>query len=434
VTIPTRLRLPLSLLLLVLLLAACTDDDGDEAAADDAEQEQTDTADDEDDEAGEEGDEATGDSDESVGDSDESVGDSDEAAGAYEVWALDQGTDVIHVFDDSLAEIDTIVFGDEVTMPHMIDWDSQYRYGFVANPASGNTAVIEAATREVVAVLETGPGSHMAGVTPDDSAVWVAVIAGAAFVEIPLDLDADEPVFEIGRTIDAAAALDVEANPYEYPSAGAVCHAYTADSAYAYLTFGPGADQGGLAVVDLEAGEFVQFYDPEVVKANCGLALSADGEHMIANWGGTIPEDPDEDASGEWYVFDTSTHELLHTDGSQGLDAHGVRVLPDGSAFWMVNRASSDGIVIDADTFEVTAYLDWVGDSPDILDFSPDGGLAFVSLRGPEPLSGPHSIAGPTPGFAVIDVATGEVTEVVEPAEGDDASDFHGIGVRPLGD
>jgi hypothetical protein len=86
-----------------------------------------------------------------------------------------------------------------------------------------------------------------------------------------------------------------------------------------------------------------------------------------------------------------------------------------------------------------------LGESPDILDFSPDGALAFITLRGPNPRSGGsavHPIAGGTPGVAVVDVATRQVVEVLRPnddvvdpaLEGDGRlSDFHGIGVRRLG-
>ncbi|MEX2324839.1 MAG: hypothetical protein WD576_03745, partial [Nitriliruptoraceae bacterium] len=84
------------------------------------------------------------------------------------------------------------------TVPHMVDFDSEGRYAFVAATAGGATIVIDAPERRVVAVLQTGGGSHMAAVTPDDDAVWVAAIGARQLVEIPLDLTASSPVFEIG--------------------------------------------------------------------------------------------------------------------------------------------------------------------------------------------------------------------------------------------
>lgn len=349
----------------------------------------------------------------------------------YEVWLPDQGTNTIHVYDPSFDEIDTIEFGSEVVRPHMIDFDSQYRYAFVANTVSGNVAVIRTADRQVVAVVETGPGTHMAAVTPDDSAVWVAVIGGQRFLEIPLDLDDPTPTFEVGRVIDTADAL--AAAPYAYPSAKAVCHEYTADSRYAYLTFGPGPTEGGLVVVDLQDAEIERFYDPAVVKANCGLALSSDDDTMYVNWSGNVGTGE----QGEWYAFDTATHELVHTDSSRGVDAHGVRGTPDGRHLWMVNRATSNAIIIDQRTNRVVRELPFVGKSPDILDFSPDGRYAFVTLRGPNPLSGPHAVAGNTPGFGVLHVPSGRLVTVVQQApqyypDGGLKNDPHGIGVRIL--
>ena len=66
----------------------------------------------------------------------------------YEVWAMDQGTHVVHIFNASLEEIATIDLGAQgAKVPHMIEFTSDYRYAFVASPASGN-------------VTGTEPGDH----------------------------------------------------------------------------------------------------------------------------------------------------------------------------------------------------------------------------------------------------------------------------------
>lgn len=126
------------------------------------------------------------------------------------------------------------------------------------------------------------------------------------------------------------------------------------------------------------------------------------------------------------------TRPVCHDYASGGRDAHGVWYTPDGSELWMVNRASSDGIVIDAGTDEVIDTIEWTGRSPDILTFSPDGRFAFVTLRGPVQRSGPHAIAGDTPGVSIMDVATREVREILVPDPERRESDFHGIGMRRL--
>jgi YVTN family beta-propeller protein len=253
--------------------------------------------------------------------------------------------------------------------------------------------------------------------------VWVANIGARTLTEITVDADAG--LFTVGREFDFAADPRYATlyGDWETPP-GPVCHQYTPDGRYAYVTLGPAA--GGLVVVDLDELEIVEAFDPEVVRANCGVMFSGDGAKAYANWGSVTQDE------GEWYVFDTATHTLMHTGGSRGVDPHGVMLHPDGRHLWMVNRASDNAIVIDTATDEVVREIAFVGESPDILDFSPDGRLAFVSLRGPEPRSGPHAIAGTTPGFSVVDTASGDVVEVVQPAPEDERSDFHGVGVRQV--
>jgi hypothetical protein len=370
------------------------------------------------------------------------------AADEHEVWVLDQGTDRIHVYDADHDEVATIDVSPQAlreidpdfdpeagaTVPHMVDFDSQGRYAFVAATAGGATLVIDAVEREPVAVLDTGAGSHMAAVTPDDATVWVAAIGAEQLVEVPLDLDVDEPEFATARTIDVGDLL--ADSDYDFPSASPVCHQYTRDGAEAWVTLGPGMHDGGLIAVDLEAGELANAWDPGEVRANCGIYISDDGERAIANWSGTFGDDADE-VEGEFYSFDVDTYELRDTASSDGIDAHGVRLTPDGQHFWQVNRGTDNGQVIDAETFEVVADIPDAGASPDILDFSPDGASAYVTQRGPNPLSGdPHVATGDDPGVAVLDTETREVVEVlrqpeVTDDEGQIRNDIHGIAVRP---
>jgi hypothetical protein len=78
--------------------------------------------------------------------------------------------------------------------------------------------------------------------------------------------------------------------------------------------------------------------------------------------------------------------------------------------------------------------------SPDLLDISPAGDLAFVSLRGALPLSGDaHASTGNTPGLGLIRVRkegrTGALTGIARIANVDaggiDRADPHGLRVRP---
>jgi YVTN family beta-propeller protein len=342
------------------------------------------------------------------------------AAAGYEVWALDQGTRQIHIIGPDFTVTDVIDLDGVVTTPHMVDFTSDHRYAFVANTGSGDVAVIRTADRQVIEVIPTGATAHMAAVVPGDEAVIVANIGAGTLTEILLDLDNE--VFTIGRELKVEDDPLVQARASEFPGTSPVCHQYTADGRYAYVTLGPALANGGLVILDTVTFELVRVYSAAEIPVNCGTALSADGTKMYVN-GGSLD-------AGEWFVFDTATHDLIKRESSRGLDAHGVRVTPDGSELWMVNRATSNGIIIDTATDEVIEELPFVGESPDIMDFSPDGRFIFITLRGPNPLSGPHAIAGDTPGVAIFDVKSREFVRAVLPDLANEASDFHGIGVR----
>ncbi len=348
---------------------------------------------------------------------------------AYEIWALDQGTHKAHVYNQDLKEVARINLGAHgVRVPHMVEFSSDHRYAAVANVGTGNVAVIRTEDYRVVDIIETGPRTHMAGFTPDDSAILVDVIGSpdverdGMVVELSADLDAEE--FRVSRELIIANDPVFEERADDFNDVAAICHDTTADGGRAFVTLGPALDDGGLVVVDTESMTLDEVFSPNELQTNCGTMLTPDGEHMIVNGGG--PQ------TGIWYALDVETLEVVASNVSQGIDAHGVRNVPNGEAIWMVNRGSSDGVVIDPESFEITASIPDTGPTPDILDFSPDSRYAFITLRGPNPVSMPHMAEGETPGFSVLDVETREIVDIVEPARGNPDSDFHGIAVRVL--
>lgn len=345
----------------------------------------------------------------------------------YEIWALDQGTHRVHILDSELKEVARIdMAAHGVKVPHMIDFTSDYAYAFIASPASGDVSVIRTADRMVVAVLKTGPGTHMAVVKPDDSAVIVDVIGSAdvprdgKLVEITIDRPNDD--FTIGRRLTIAEDPVFQRAADQFNDVGAVCHEYTADGRYAYVTLGPALKDGGVVILDTDKFAIEAVHPPAAVKANCGTVLTADGKHLIVNGGSG--------EAGLWYAFDTATHQVVRQGESGGLDAHGTWVTPDGKEIWMVNRVTSNGIVIDPETFEVVAELTDIGKTPDIIAMSPDSRYAFITLRGPKPVTAAHVAKGETPGFAVVSIPERKLIRLVQPAAGNPDSDFHGIGVR----
>lgn len=347
----------------------------------------------------------------------------------YEIWALDQGTNIVHIYDAKLEPVARIDLGPRgVRVPHMIHFTSDHAYAFIASTASGDVTVIRTSDRQVLDVIKTGPRTHMAVVKPGDSGVIVDVI-GAPNVKpdgklVEILIDRANEKFTVGRTLLIGEDPMVKAAGAKFVDTRPICHAYTADGRHAYVTLGPELHEGGLVVVDMQRFAVVKAYTPDVLKVSCGTTLTPDSKRMIVNGGSHTV--------GVWYALDTATHNVVKEGSSRGHDAHGVWPTPNGREIWMVNRGSSDGIVIDAATLEIVADLKDVGKTPDIIAMSPDSRFAFVTLRGPKPKSMPHMAVGTTPGFAVMDIASRRVVRVIEPAKGDENSDFHGIGVRVI--
>ncbi len=352
------------------------------------------------------------------------------ASADYEIWAMDQGTHIVHIYNSALEEIATIDLGAQgARVPHMIEFTSDYRYAFVANPATGNVAVIRAPDRQVVAMIPTGPRTHHAAVAPDDRTVLVSVIGAAntpwdgKLVEINLDMANER--FTVGRELILREdPLFAEREDEFKETGGAVCLAFTEDGRYGYVSLGPLLDEGGVVVVDTREFRLVEAFPPGQVDANCGTILSPDGQHMYLVGG--------DSEVGVWHAADTRTHQPVHKLETQGHDAHGSAITPDGREYWLVNRVTSNAIVMDTRTHEVIAEIPFVGKTPDIVAISPDSRYAFITLRGPNPVTMPHVAVGETPGFAVFDVRTREMVRMIEPAKGNEVSDFHGIAVRPL--
>ena len=379
----------------------------------------------------------------------------------YEIWALDQGTNLGYIYepvgndradddaeDDDRADddattdhaeddgpsfelVDTIDFGEyDADVPHMIDFSADYAYAAVACTAGEKTVVIRTEDREVVAVLETGAGSHMASFSPDDEYIHVDVIGEETIVRV--DANLDEESFDVVDEIYLPEDETVQDAGIE--PAAPICHQFSQEG-YTYHTLGPGYHDAGLVVVDHDDFSIVEAFDGDELPTNCGTMPHPAESKFYLTAG--LPSDPDEgeEGVGAYYVLDTETNEVIEQGDTGGYDAHGFWFTPGGEELWVLNRETDDGIVLDPDTDEVVEEIDDFGPAPDIMWASPDGEYMFVSLRGPNPVSGdPHAATGETPGFSVLEIENREIVQTVVPDGENEDSDFHGIGVRPLGD
>ncbi len=378
----------------------------------------------------------------------------------YEVWALDQSdNNNIHIYtpdseeDDGFVEedvldLDSIDVDNSIERPHMIDFSSDGEYAVVANTVSGNIAIIHSDSRDVIEILDTGPGSHFGGFTPDDEYIHVDVIGTSEIVRV--DADLEKEAFEIVDEIEINENIDGLTEEEGSP----VCHEFD-NNGRSIHTLGPSYHDAGVVIVDHDEFEVVEAWGGDDLPANCGTMPHPNKNKFYLTAG--LPSDPDgdEDGVGEYYVLHTppgrgdqrgrGAGTRIHRDGvsTEGIDAHGIFPVESKDEMWIVNRETNDGVIVDLNNNKVKETIDTFGpadheepaesDAPDILWSSPDDEYMFGTLRGPNPLSGdPHAATGVNPGFAVWDVESRDRVATVQPAGDDEDADFHGIGVRDV--
>lgn len=296
---------------------------------------------------------------------------------------------------------ETLDLNGRVSKPHMLFFTPNHRYALSANVGSGDVAVIRTSDRQMVDVIKTGAGAHAAVPSPSGGMAVVAHTTGRSLVE--LTWNEDRKSYDVGRRLDLASS--------------AICPAYTADGKAIYVTLGG----GGLVVVDAQTFEIIRSYGSDMVESNgCGPALSRDGSRIYANSGTTT--------GGSLYMFDTKTHQLLKTAPSGGPDPHGAAVLQKDGSLLTLNRLNDTATIHDPSSLAMTKTIT-VGDAPDLIAQSVDRRKAYLTLRGPNPATGTHDLAGTTPGIQIIDLDTMQVTNTVQ-LDASAASDPHGIAVR----
>jgi DNA-binding beta-propeller fold protein YncE len=114
----------------------------------------------------------------------------------------------------------------------------------------------------------------------------------------------------------------------------------------------------------------------------------------------------------------------------------------------VADRAANSIVVVNTRTDAVARTLNLVGDlsadpTPDLIDFAPAGTRAYVSLRGPNPLTGNNpavdNAKGSTPGLGILAVTDGgrngrliRIIPISHIVEGVERADPHGIAVRQV--
>jgi len=367
---------------------------------------------------------------------------------SYEVWAVDQSPTVsdgtgglLYIWDGEdiflkdaknaspeiidLAKAAKDANCDAPIKPHMIlsnFTNPKASHVLLANVGSGNTFFINIATREIVGCVSTVGGfngvggttnSHASVASPDNNMAIVANIGAkdeSGFLhKIQTNYTSDN--YNLVETL----ALDQFANELGTSVVRPICHEFTSDSKFAYITLAG----GGLLVVDVGSADgstpmtVVKVYDKDTVPGiGCGVSRLPFNKIMTNGESGAKGGDD------FLYTFDASRAiEGIFPDPVQielpGEDTHGAVTCTDqkGDIFAITSmRVSNDVNFVDLQTNKVVATESMA------TSFSPDpkpdvahivGNKMFIALRGAKPLSAIGSLenADRTPGVAVLTIS-----------------------------
>jgi hypothetical protein len=405
----------------------------------------------------------------------------------FEVWLIDQsnsngldhggaihiynGEDLVHDTSGTAQPVDVVDLSaatSELCMastgafpvrPHMLSFNTAHSHAILTFVASGHIVIFDAGARAPVACVRTSAGAegerqaHAATPAPDDSYVLVANQNGKLLERIDTDYETGTFTLNTAATLNLATCVTPNGAPCQDPDLrpdnAPIVPVIDSGSALGFVTL----RGGGLFVVDPTATpmQIVGEYDRTAIHSNGFAGVEAGGVMYINSGGGSsshvhgfaLYEFP---LSGYATANapNTPTPELVFADEVGARDAHGLVLTGDGAYLWALDRAQNVAEVFATSNGEHVGTIDLNlggpdGLAPDLGDTSPDGAYVFVSLRGPNPLSGdPHASTGSTPGLGVIEVSDqglgGLLVNVVPiqnvDAEGVERADTHGIRVR----
>jgi hypothetical protein len=370
-------------------------------------------------------------------------------------------TDVIDLAGDTA----TLCFnatGANPRRPHMLLFNSMYSHAILSFVASGHVVIFDAPSRTPLACFRTQVGStglrqaHAAFPAPDDSYILVANQNGKLLERITTDYSTNTFTHDLPATLDLATCTtpnglscqDATLRPNNVP----ICPIIDSSSQFGFVTLGG----GGLFVVDATTTPItiVAEYDKATIHGNgCG-GLEVKKKMYINSGAGAAATNPSE---FDVYTFPLTGYDAMNPPNTPApvvvfsddltlpdRDSHGMATTRRGKYIWVLDRARNVAEVFSTKTDAHLNTVDLVGTAsgdpaPDLADRSPSGNRLFVSLRGPNPLSGdPHVATGSTPGLGIITMnkggKDGTLTSVIPITNLDvnavERADAHGVRVR----
>ena len=375
------------------------------------------------------------------------------AESSYEVWAIDQSNSpgltyggTLYIYDGK--ELERGLNGRESepekidlagpaaqlcysqtlahpVRPHMIAMNASQTHAIISFVASGHVLIMDARTRAPVDCIRTSVGAggsrqvHFAIPSPDETYIAVANQNGKLFERIDTDYASNHFTLNTAAGIDLANCTTPNGVACQQagirPDNAPICPIIEATSQYVFVTL----RGGGLFIVDAKQTpmQIVAEYDINTVHPNGCLGAQAGDKMYIDSGGGTASHL----YGADLYTFPVTGFStanppnipapgVVFSDLSADADAHGALLTKHERYLWVADRGRNFLWVVDTVTDEVVNTIPLAGSisadpTPDLLMLSPNGTHAFMSLRGPNPLTAdPHVSTGSTPGVGVIRV------------------------------
>ena len=358
--------------------------------------------------------------------------------------------------------------------PHMSHFNFEHTHAIIAFVATGHVLLMDASTRAPIACIDAGVQAHAAMPSHDQTHIVVANQNGKLLQRINTNYATNTFTLDNAATLDLANCTTPNGAPCQdaniRPDNAPICPILDSASRLTFVTL----RGGGMFVINSRSTpmSIVGEYDRNTVHPNgCG-GVEHEGL-MYINAGGGVAANPLE---SDLYSFplggfshnpnppNTPAPTLVFSHDERGfVDGHGVALLaprnhhrnllaevdlPDSRRpyLWVADRAANLVTVVNAANRSVENEFSLVGNlsadpAPDLMDVSPTGNRVFITLRGPNPLTGNvpgiNNAVGATPGLGIIRVEQGGrlgVLQTIAPithiVNGIETADPHGIMVR----
>ena len=304
--------------------------------------------------------------------------------------------------------------------PHMFFFNPSHSHAVIAFVASGHVLFMDTATKAPIKCIDVGVQAHAAVPSNDQTFIVVANQNGRLLQRINTNYATNTFTLDNAATINFATCTTPSGAACQdavlRPDARPICPVIDSCDRFTFVTLAG----GGLFVVDPNTTpmSIVAEYDKATVHPDgCG-GIQANGQ-MYINSGGALEAD--------LYSFplrgymatnppNTPAPSLVYSHDGTNSDSHGVTATSGERYLWVGERFGNNITIVDTRTNSVVDQFSLVGPvsndpTPDLLDRSPDGKHIFMSLRGPNPLTGNNpafnNAAGSTPGVGIIRVQEG---------------------------